>query len=90
MSTFDIGGLNLKEWAFIILMINLTLVTAMVVVSFVLAIQQGQTIPIKGGFDLSQFTAIVMGVATVATVLVAQQLTAKQNQALIEASKKKD
>ena len=91
-TTFDIAGKNLKEWAFIILMVNLTIVMSMVSISFAIAVSQGQDISITGNFDLSQFTGIMIGIATVATVLVAQQMNSKNNAAMmaaaIEASRK--
>jgi len=77
MSKFDIAGMNLKEWAFIVLMLNLTLITAMVVVSFIIAIQNGQTIEITGGINMDQMVVVVISIAAVATVLVSQQLAAK-------------
>ena len=77
MSKFDIAGMNLKEWAFIVLMLNLTLITAMVVVGFIIAIANGQIITITGGINLDQLMVVIIGVAAVATVLVSQQLTAK-------------
>jgi len=88
MSQFDIAGMNLKEWAFIILMINLTIVMAMVSISFAIAISSGQEVKITGSFDLSQLTGIMIGIATVATVLVAQQLTTKNNVAMVAAAVK--
>lgn len=83
---FDIAGMNLKEWAFIVLMINLTIVIAMVAISFAIAIYNGQDIQITGSFDISQLTGIMIGIATVATVLVAQQLNTKNNAAIIAAA----
>ena len=77
MSKFDIAGMNLKEWAFIVLMLNLTLITVMVVVSFIIAIQNGQTIEITGGINMDQMVVVVISIAAVATVLVSQQLAAK-------------
>jgi len=74
----SLGGLNIKELAFIILMINLSLITAMIVVSFTVAIMQGQTITITGGFNLDQLMVVVIGISAVATVLVAQKLTGQQ------------
>jgi len=85
-ANFDIAGMNLKEWAFIVLMINLTIVMVMVSISFAIAVNQGQDISITGNFDLSQFTGIMIGIATVATVLVAQQLNTKNNAAMVAAA----
>jgi len=87
-TTFDLAGMNLKEWAFILLMINLTLITIMVVVSFIIAIQSGQTITITGGINLDQLMVVIIGIAAVATVLVSQQLTTKATAAIVAAATK--
>ncbi len=90
MSTpFDLAGMNLKEWAFIVLMINLTLITAMVVISFVIAIGSGQAITITGTINLDQLMVVIIGIAAVATVLVSQQLTTKNNAAMVSSAKDK-
>ena len=85
-STFDLAGMNLKEWAFIVLMINLTLITIMVVISFVIAIQSGQTITITGGINLDQLMVVIISIAAVATILVSQQLTTKAAAAIVSAA----
>ena len=88
-TTFDLAGMSLKEWAFIVLMINLTLITIMVVVSFVIAIQSGQAITITGGINLDQLMVVIISIAAVATILVSQQLTIKNTAAIVEAANKK-
>lgn len=86
MAKFDLAGMNLKEWSFIVLMINLTLITVMVVVMFAAAVLSGQTISITGGINMDQLMVIIIGIAAVATVLVSQQLTTKANAAVIAAA----
>lgn len=72
---FDIAGLNLKEWSFIILMVCLIIVVVSFAVAFIIAISNSPEITISGTIDLGQITGIIFGIALVATVLVAQKLT---------------
>jgi cell division septal protein FtsQ len=73
---FSIAGKSLKEWAFIILMINMSVVIVSYAVVFWMAIINDPTaITITGSIDISQITIIVFGIAMVATVLVSQKLT---------------
>jgi len=73
---FDIAGLNLKEWSFIILMISLVVVVVSFAVAFIIAISNSpDAITISGTIDLGQITGIIFGIAMVATVLVGQKLT---------------
>ena len=68
--------MSLKEWAFIILMINLTVVIVSFAIAFWMAvINSPEPITISGSIDVSQITTIVFGIALVATVLVSQKLT---------------
>ena len=74
--TFDIAGLNLKEWSFIILMITLTIVVISFAVAFMIAITNSpEQVTISGTIDLGQITGIIFGIAMVAVVLVGQKLT---------------
>ncbi len=74
--TFNLGGHTLKEWAFIILMLNLTVVIVSFAIVFWMAvINNPDAISISGSIDVSQITTIVFGIALVATVLVSQKLT---------------
>jgi len=73
---FSIAGYSLKEWAFIILMINLSVVIVSFAVVFWMAVTTNpDSIVISGTIDVSQITTIVFGIALVATVLVSQKLT---------------
>jgi len=73
---FNLGGKSLKEWAFIILMINLSAVIGSFIAIIIIAITNNpESITITGSIDVSQITIIVFGIAMVATVLVSQKLT---------------
>ncbi len=73
---FNLGGHSLKEWAFIILMANLSVVIGSFAVVFWMAVTNNpNAIQISGTIDVSQITTIVFGIALVATVLVSQKLT---------------
>ncbi len=73
---FSLGGHSLKEWAFIILMINMTVVIGSYAVVFWMAVASGDSvILLTGSIDISQITIVVFGIAMVATVLVSQKLT---------------
>lgn len=73
---FSIAGKSLKEWAFIILMINLSVVIASYAFVFWMAVANDPSaVTITGSIDISQITIIVFGIAMVATVLVSQKLT---------------
>ena len=83
---FDIGGKDLREWSFIILMFTLAIAIMAWVISFVIAVMNDPDISITGSIDLSQFTGIIIGIAMVAVVLVSQQLTSKQQAAAVKAT----
>jgi len=83
---FDIGGKDLREWSFIILMFTLSVAIAIFMVGFVIAIMNDPDIEIVGSIDLSQFTGIIIGIAMVAVVLVSQQLTSKQQASAVAAT----
>jgi len=73
---FSIAGKSLKEWAFIILMLNLSVViVSFAIVFWTAVINSPESITISGTIDVSQITTIVFGIALVATVLVSQKLT---------------
>lgn len=73
---FSLAGKNLKEWAFIILMVNLSVVIGSYAVVFWIAVTNNPgAIAITGSIDISQIVIIVFGIAMVATVLVSQKLT---------------
>lgn len=73
---FSLGGHSLKEWAFIILMANLSVVIASYAVVFWIAVTNNpDSVTITGSIDISQIVIIVFGIAMVATVLVSQKLT---------------
>jgi cell division septal protein FtsQ len=85
---FSLGGHSLKEWAFIILMINLSVVIGSYAVVFWVAVTNSpESIVISGTIDISQIVIIVFGIAMVATVLVSQKLT---KDGVIEATRNTD
>ena len=86
---FNLAGLNLKEWAFIILMVNLSIVIVSFAIVFWISISNNvDGITISGTIDLSQITTIVFGIALVATVLVSQKLTQNAVQTAVSATDK--
>jgi len=85
--TIDLAGLNIKEWSLIILLLGLAFVFVVVAIGLAYAISSGSEIKFTGSFDLSQYQAVIIGVAMVAVVLVSQQLTAKSNAAAVAVSK---
>ncbi len=89
MSSNELFGANLKEWSLIILMIALAFTFGIVGISFAIAVWNTPpgTILLTGSFDLSQWQAIVVGIAIVATVLVSQQLTKKDNAVVMQMMK---
>lgn len=85
----DLAGMNLKEWSLIILMVGLAFVFAVFGIGMAIAIANSVGgVTLKGDIDLSQFTAIIIGIAMVAVTLTAQQLTTRSNAALVAAAKK--
>ena len=85
---FSIGGMNLKEWSFIILMICLIIVVVSFATVFIIAIMNTPEITLSGTIDLSQITTIVFGIALIATVLVSQKLTQQAVQTAVTATDK--
>ncbi len=84
MSKVDLAGYNLKEWSLIILIFILGIAVAVFVYSYALAVHQGSaTITISGDIDVGQFVGVVIGIAMVATVLISQQLTSKNQAAAV-------
>jgi hypothetical protein len=78
----DVGGLNIKEWSLLILVGGLVFTFIIVGIAFAMAIANpASEIVLTGSLDISQFVAVILGIAMVATVLVSQQLTAKQTAA---------
>ncbi len=70
---------SLKEWALILLVVNLGIVMAVFVYAVAIALANSpEGVTISGEIDLGQFTGIIIGVAMVAVTLVAQQMTARQ------------
>ena len=62
---FNLAGKSLKEWAFIILMINLSVVIGSYAVVFWIAVTNNPgAIAITGSIDISQIVIIVFGIAT--------------------------
>ena len=84
----DLGGMNAKEWSLIILLGGLAFVFIVVGVGLAVAITNGAAIEFTGSFDLSQYQAVIIGIAMVAVVLVGQQLTSKNNAAAVAVNKK--
>lgn len=82
--SFDVGGYNLKEWSFLILMFSVAFVLVVIAIAFAIAVGNAPEIAIEGAFDLSQFTTILIAVASIAAVMVAQQLTTRNTANLIK------
>ncbi|MHA2055314.1 MAG: hypothetical protein ACW99F_17175 [Candidatus Hodarchaeales archaeon] len=74
----DVGGLNIKEWSLLILVGGLVFTFVIVGLAFAMAISNPESeLVLTGALDISQFVAVILGIAMVATVLVSQQLTQK-------------
>ncbi len=84
--SFSIGGMNLKEWSFIILMICLIIVVMAFAVVFIIAVLNTPVITLTGSIDLAQITTVVFGIALIATVLVSQKLTSNAVSAAVRAT----
>ena len=81
MSTNE-NGHNLKDWSLYMLVGGLVFTFIIVGIAFAMAIMNPESdIVLTGTLDISQFVAVILGIAIVATVLVSQQLTAKQTAA---------
>jgi len=81
MSTNE-NGHNLKDWSLYMLVGGLVFTFVIVGIAFAMAIMNPESkMVITGTLDISQFVAVILGIAIVATVLVSQQLTAKQTAA---------
>lgn len=69
---------NIKDWALYILVAGLIFTFVIVGIAFAMAIMNPESdMVLTGSLDISQFVAVILGIAMVATVLVSQQLTAK-------------
>jgi len=78
----DVGGLNIKEWSLLILVGGLVFTFVIVGIAFAMAIANPESnLVLTGSLDISQFVTVILGISMVATVLVAQQLTSRQNAA---------
>lgn len=83
----NLAGFNIKEWSLIILITAIALVFIVFTIGMAIAIINDPTgISFTGNIDLSQFTGVIIGIAMVATTLVAQQLTAKNQAAAVAAT----
>ncbi len=77
------NGHNLRDWSLYMLVAGLVFTFAIVGIAFAMAIMNPESdMVITGSLDISQFVAVILGIAIVATVLVSQQLTSKQNAAV--------
>lgn len=86
-SKIDLAGFNIKEWSLIILIAAIAVVFIVFAVGMSIAIINDPTgVTFAGTIDLSQFTGVIIGIAMVATVLVSQQLTAKNQAAAVKAT----
>lgn len=83
----ELAGYSLKEWSLFILLGGLVFTFAFVGIGFGIAISNDPSkITISGDIDIGQFVGVIIGIAIVATTLVAQQLTKNQTiQAMKEA-----
>lgn len=78
---------TLKDWSLILLISAVALTFIVFAIGMAVAISTGQAvISFTGEIDLGQFTAIIVGIAVTATVLIAQQLTQKNTVAAIRAN----
>ena len=80
MSTenLNLAGMNTKEWSLLILIGGLIFTFIIVGIAFAMAIvNPDSNLVLTGSLDISQFVAVILGIAMVATVLVSQQLTQK-------------
>ena len=84
-NSVNLFGASGKELAMIIMFFALGLAFVIVGVAFMIAILNApdDAILITGSFDLGQWQSIVIGIAVVAVTMVAQQLTKKDNAALL-------
>lgn len=83
----DLAGFNIKEWSLIILIAAIAIVFIVFAIGMSVAIINDPTgVTFAGTIDLSQFTGVIIGIAMVATTLVAQQLTSKNQAAAVKAT----
>jgi hypothetical protein len=83
----DLGGYNIKEWALILLLSSLIIVFALFAIAIAHAILAGNaTITISGDIDIGQFTGVIIAMAAIASVLIAQQLTSRNQAAAVAAT----
>jgi len=83
----DLAGYNIKEWALILLLSSLVVVFALFAIAIAHAIiNNNAVITISGDIDIGQFTGIIIAMAAIASVLIAQQLTSKNQAAAVAAT----
>ena len=77
-TNLNLAGMNTKEWSLLILIGGLIFTFIIVGIAFAMAIANPESsLVLTGSLDISQFVAVILGIAMVATVLVSQQLTQK-------------
>jgi hypothetical protein len=77
-NNLNLAGMNTKEWSLLILIGGLIFTFVIVGIAFAMAIvNPDSSLVLTGSLDISQFVAVILGIAMVATVLVSQQLTQK-------------
>ena len=70
---------DLKEWSLIILLFAIAFIFFVVGAVILLIVQSGDfDVTVSGNIDVGDYNVIIVGIAMVATVMVAQQLTKKQ------------
>jgi hypothetical protein len=70
---------DLKEWSLIILLFAIAFIFFVVGAVILLIVQAGDfDVTVSGNIDVGDYNVIIVGIAMVATVMVAQQLTKKQ------------
>lgn len=74
----NLGGMNVKDWALIILLASLAIVFVAWSLAFATAIINSPTTILEGNIDVGQLTGILIGIAMVAVVFVGQKLTSQQ------------
>lgn len=77
MQTLSLG--DLKEWSLVILLFAIAFIFFVVGAVIILIVQSGDfDVTVTGNIDVGDYNVIIVGIAMVATVMVAQQLTKKQ------------
>ncbi|TFH00763.1 MAG: hypothetical protein E4H14_19290 [Candidatus Thorarchaeota archaeon] len=83
----NLAGYNIKEWALILLLFSLIAVFTLFAIAVAHAIISGNaTITVSGDIDVGQYSAIIIAMAGIASVLIAQKLTSQSQAAAVAAT----